>query len=241
MRDEIIQSIDGFEVSAAIFEKKGSWNHSPDEINEAELKDLSAVDVTGRRYRYFKRGMDIVFSLLAIAVLLVPMLLVMIAIYVDDPGPVFFRQYRVGLHGKRFRLYKFRSMKLGTPKYMSTNEFADSDTYITRVGKFIRNLSIDELPQLINVLMGDMSLVGPRPLISDEYDVHKMRMRYGVYSIRPGITGLAQINGRDTVSSAEKVRYDVQYLESFGLWEDLRILCLTIPKIMKASDISEGH
>ena len=100
---------------------------------------------------------------------------------------------------------------------------------------------MDELPQFLNVLFGDMSLVGPRPLISDEYAVHKMRIRFGVYNIRPGITGWAQINGRDAVSAAEKVCYDVQYLESYGFWEDVKILFLTIPKIVKASDVSEGH
>ena len=241
MHGEIIQSIDGFEVSVAVLERQGRADGWQNEINEADLEDLSAVDVSGRAYRYAKRAMDIVGAFLAIAVLSVPLLLVSIAIYIDDPGPVFFRQYRVGLHGKRFRVYKFRSMKTNTPKYLSTTEFTDSNMYITRVGKFIRKFSIDELPQLINVLVGDMSLVGPRPLISDEYAVHKMRTRFGVYNIRPGITGWAQINGRDAVSAAEKVRYDVQYLKNYGLWEDIKILCLTIPKIMKASDVSEGH
>ena len=241
MHDEIIQGIDGFEVSVAVLERQDKDNCWQNDINEDDLAGLSAVDVSGRAYRYVKRGMDIVCAFLAIAVLSVPFLLVSLAIYMDDPGPVFFRQYRVGLHGKRFRVYKFRSMKTDTPKYLSTTEFTDSSTYVTRVGRFIRKFSIDELPQLINVLLGDMSLVGPRPLISDEYAVHKMRIRFGVYNIRPGITGWAQINGRDAVSAAEKVRYDVQYLESYGFWEDVKILFLTIPKIVKASDVSEGH
>lgn len=239
MHDEIVQSIDGFEVSVAVLEKQGSGHRFQDEIEEEDMAGVSAVDVSGRMYRYIKRAIDVVCALAAICVLCVPLLLVSLAIYIDDPGPVFFRQYRVGRHGRRFRVYKFRSMKVDTPKYLSTTEFTDSGMYITRVGKFIRKFSIDELPQLINVLIGDMSLVGPRPLISDEYAVHKMRTRYGVYNIRPGITGWAQINGRDAVSAAEKVRFDVQYLESYGFWEDLKILFLTIPKIMKASDVSE--
>lgn len=223
-------SIDGFEVSEDYFEKKDS-NHE-NMPNEQILEGLSYIDVAIHKYRYLKRLLDVGVSLTALIILAVPFLLIMAVIFIDDPGPVFFRQYRVGLHGKRFRIYKFRSMMVDAPKYMSTEELKNPEMYTTRVGKIIRKFSIDELPQFINVLLGDMSLVGPRPLISDEYAVHKMRMRLGVYNIRPGITGTAQINGRDAVSAADKVRYDVLYLEKFGFWTDLKILFMTIPKVL---------
>ena len=185
--------------------------------------------------------MDIVISLGAMLVLLVPMALIALAIFCDDPGDVIFTQYRVGRNGKRFKLYKFRTMKKDAPKYLPTMEMADPDKYITRLGHFLRRSSLDELPQLINILKGNMSLVGPRPLISDEYEIHQMRMRFGVYSVRPGLTGLAQINGRDTVSPAAKVRWDVKYLERFGFLTDIKILLATIPRIFGGTGIVEGY
>ena len=174
-------------------------------------------------------------------VLFVPMALIALAIFLDDPGDVIFTQYRVGRNGKRFKLYKFRTMKKDTPKYLPTMEMADPDKYITRLGHFLRRSSLDELPQLINVLKGNMSLVGPRPLISDEYEIHQMRMRFGVYSVRPGLTGLAQINGRDTVSPAAQVRWDVKYMERFGFLTDIKILLATIPRIFGGTGIVEGY
>lgn len=229
-----------FEVSAEVREKMEHAQGAHELIDEGEVADLRYVDVTKSKYRYVKRAIDIVCTLAGLLVLLVPLLLVMLIIYVDDPGPVFFRQYRVGRNGKRFRIYKFRSMRINTPKYLSTMELNDPDRYITRVGKILRKFSIDELPQLINVLLGDMSLVGPRPLISDEYEIHEIRTRFGVYNVRPGVTGLAQINGRDTVSPVEKVHWDVRYLEHFGLWMDIKILCATVPKIFGGVGVVEG-
>lgn len=119
-------------------------------------------------------------------------------------------------------------------------ELENPDRYITRVGKFLRRFSLDEIPRLFNVLKGDMSLVGPRPLISDEYEIHAMRMRFGVYNIRPGVTGLAQINGRDLVQPEEKVRWDVKYLHEFGPRLDLKILLATLPKVFDGHDVVEG-
>ena len=132
-------------------------------------------------------------------------------------------------------------MKTNTPKYVSTREMHNPNDYITNIGRILRKLSLDELPQLFNVLKGDMSLVGPRPLISDEYEIHFMRIRFGVYSVRPGITGLAQIHGRDLTSPADKVRWDVRYLQNFGLWSDIKILLATIPKIFGGVGVSEGY
>ena len=132
-------------------------------------------------------------------------------------------------------------MKKSTPKYLATSEIDDPQQYFTRVGKLIRKLSLDEIPQLINVVKGDMSLVGPRPLISDEYEMHAMRMRFGVYNIRPGITGMAQVNGRDTVEPESKLRYDVRYLEKFGFWTDVKLLLITVPKVLRWEGFAEGN
>jgi O-antigen biosynthesis protein WbqP len=209
-------------------------------ISEDTVLDLKRVYITKRFYCKIKHLVDMLFALLGLTVLLIPFAVIAAVIYMDDPGKILFTQYRIGRLGKRFKLYQFRTMKQDTPKYLSTREGSDPNAYITRAGHFPRKYSLDELPQLINVLKGDMSLVGPRPLISDEYEIHAMRMRFGVYSIRPGVTGLAQIHGRDLVSPADKVRWDVKYLQDFGMWEDVKILFLTIPKIFEGEGVVEG-
>ncbi len=229
-----------FETSQEVVEKMQSAKDLHLLIPEKKVKDLYYVDISGKKYQYIKRMLDVMLSAMGLLVLLIPIILVMIAVFIDDPGKPFFRQYRVGRAGKRFKLLKFRTMKKDTPKYLSTMEVDDPDKYITRIGHFLRRSSLDELPQLINVLKGDMSLVGPRPLISDEYEIHDMRTRFGVYNVRPGITGLAQINGRDTVSPVEKVHWDVKYVENFGLWMDMKILFATVPKVFGKEGVVEG-
>lgn len=209
-------------------------------IREEDVADLEYVEVHSLGYRIVKRTCDILLSLFGLLVLCIPMLLICAAIYIDDRGNAIFRQYRVGRNGTRFRLYKFRTMKVSTPKYLSTSEVEDPKQYITKLGKFLRKTSLDEIPQLINVLKGDMSLVGPRPLISDEYEIHQMRMRFGVYNVRPGLTGLAQINGRDTVTPADKVRWDVKYVEKFGFKMDMKILLTTVPNVITRRGVVEG-
>lgn len=230
-----------FELSQEVLDKIEYARNGYAMIQEGELDDLEFVDVSHKRYRHLKRAMDVVLSVICLLILLIPMGIIAIAIYLDDPGKVIFSQKRVGRNGKRFRFYKFRTMKEDTPKYLSTMEIEDPNQYITRFGKFLRRSSLDELPQLYNVLKGDMSLVGPRPLISDEYEIHQMRMRFGVYAVRPGLTGLAQVNGRDVVTPADKVRWDVKYLESFGPVMDLKVLLATVPKVLGASDVVEGR
>ena len=210
-------------------------------IAEETVQDLKRVYIHKRFYCKCKRLLDIILSGIGLLLLLVPFAVLAAVIYLDDPGPAIFAQYRIGRQGKRFKLYKFRTMKQDTPKYLSTREVENPDLYITRVGHILRKCSLDELPQLVNVLRGDMSLVGPRPLIADEYEIHAMRMRFGVYSVRPGVTGLAQIHGRDLVSPADKVRWDVKYLQCFGFWTDLKTLIQTIPKIFGGEGIVEGY
>lgn len=193
-----------------------------------------------RPYSFLKRFADIILSVMGLLALIIPFLFVMLAIYIDNPGPVFFSQYRVGLNGRHFKMYKFRSMSVDAPHELSTAEVKDPKAYITRVGNFIRKYSIDELPQLFNVLIGDMSLVGPRPLILKEQDMHDMRNQYGVYSVRPGLTGMAQINGRDLVTTEQKVYWDIKYLQEYGFLSDMKIVLGTIPKILSHADVVEG-
>lgn len=200
-----------------------------------------ATSAPRRGYRFVKRVADILLSGIGMLVLLLPIAVIALAVYIDEPGEVLFRQYRVGKEGKPFVLYKFRSMRRDTPRYMSTAEVDDPKRYITRVGRFLRKTSLDEIPQLFNVFRGDMSLVGPRPLIPDEQEIHRMRAEQGVYRLRPGLTGLAQINGRDTVSPVEKVRWDVAYLEHCGPMTDLKILIATVPKVFGGQGVVEGY
>ena len=207
---------------------------------EEQLQDVKPATISAKGYCVVKRIFDIIASLLGICILLLPFALIAVVIYIDDPGSVVFSQNRVGRGGKLFRLYKFRTMKKETPRYMPTADVDDPAKYITRVGNVLRKLSLDEIPQLFNVLKGDMSLIGPRPLIPNEGDIHVMRERLGVYAVRPGVTGLAQINGRDLVQPADKVRWDVRYIEQFGMWMDVKILLSTVPKVFACVGVVEG-
>lgn len=237
---EIYEDGGTFEITPEVREKMEQAKDLHQQIPEENVKDLHRVEVSGRFYCTVKRCLDLLIAVLGMIVLLIPFLILCVVIYVDDPGAVIFSQYRIGRKGKRFKLYKFRSMKTDTPKYMATIELEQPQQYVTRVGKLLRKLSLDEIPQLLNVIKGDMSLVGPRPLISDEYEMHAMRMRFGVYDVRPGITGLAQINGRDMIANEEKLRYDVQYLKEFGFLTDMKILLATVPKVLTSKDCAEG-
>lgn len=208
-------------------------------ITEDDVRDLTPVDVSNHPYRFLKRALDIILSVFGLAVLLLPLAVLALVVYIDDPGSVLFSQTRVGKDGKHFQLYKFRTMKLDTPKYVATIDMTEPEKYITRIGRILRKFSLDELPQLVNVLKGDMSLVGPRPLIPSEEQIHNMRTRFGMYTARPGITGLAQVNGRDTVLPAAKVRYDWEYVSKFGVLMDMRVLFSTIPKAFSGSGVVE--
>ncbi len=230
-----------FEMSAEVRDRIEKAENKHCYIHVNSVSDLEILNRPSAWRRFVKRTIDIVASFCAILILLLPALVIMLAVFIDDPGKVFFRQYRVGRNGKRFKLYKFRTMKKEAPKYMSTMEFDDPGQYITRLGRFLRKYSLDEIPQLLNVLKGDMSLVGPRPLISDEYEIHQMRTKLGIYAIRPGVTGLAQINGRDTVEPATKVRWDHKYLETIGFKTDIKILFATVPKVFGHAGFVEGY
>lgn len=223
------------------YRKQTSSVQKAHHIPEESVKDLKHVDISGSLYLPVKRCLDIIFSAIAILICLVPMLVISVLIYLDNPGRIIFSQYRVGRNGKEFKMYKFRSMKKTAPKYIAAMDLNDPQRCITRVGRILRKLSLDELPQLWNVLKGDMSLIGPRPLIPSEYDIHTMRMRFGVYNIRPGITGLAQINGRDNILPLEKLQWDIRYLREFSLWSDFKIALITIPVVLQKRGYREGQ
>ena len=180
-------------------------------------------------------------SVVGLVVLLIPLALIALLIFLDNPGKIFFAQKRVGRNGELFYIYKLRTMRSDTPAYLSTAQMKDPNRYLTRIGRVLRQLSIDELPQLINVIRGDMSLIGPRPLIPEEVDIHQLRMENGVYSVRPGITGLAQINGRDLTSPEDKVYWDALYVRRCCLKLDLKILLCTIPQILTGKGVVEGY
>ena len=204
---------------------------------EAIAIDFS--DVLGKEsilYSVTKRLIDIVGSLCGIILLSPLFLIVAILIKLDSKGPVIFKQTRIGKDSKPFNIYKFRSMKVETPN-LSTEEFKNASDFTTRVGKFIRKTSIDELPQLVNILKGDMSIVGPRPVIEKEVRLLELRKECKVDSILPGITGLAQINGRDHVDDYQKVKYDFEYLVKRNLVLDIKIIINTILKVIKSEGI----
>ena len=192
-------------------------------------------------YRTMKRIADIVLSVAGLAFLLIPFGLIAILIYIDNPGKIIFAQERIGLNGEIFYMYKFRTMRSNTPAYLATAQLKDPDRYLTRLGRILRKCSIDELPQFVNVIRGDMSLIGPRPLIPQEEDMHRLRMQNHVYSIRPGITGLAQINGRDLTLPEDKVYWDALYVRDCSFRLDMKILSSTIPQILTGKGVVEGY
>ena len=199
--------------------------------------DLSNVaNKASALYSISKRTMDIVSSLVGLILLSPLFLLVAILIKLDSKGPIIFKQIRIGKNSKPFYIYKFRSMKIDAPN-LSTEEFINASDFTTKVGKFIRKTSIDELPQLVNILKGDMSIVGPRPVIEREVRLLEIRKECNVDSILPGITGLAQINGRDNIDDYEKVKYDFEYLSKRNLVLDIKIIINTVLKVAKSEGI----
>ena len=164
----------------------------------------------------------------------------MVAIELDDPGPVFFAQKRVGIHKKYFYLYKFRSMKMSTPHDIPTHLLENPEQYITKVGAILRKYSLDELPQLINILKQDMSIIGPRPALWNQYDLIEERDKYGANDIKPGLSGWAQINGRDELSIQDKARLDGEYVEKMSFLFDLKCVAQTVRKVLCHDGVVEG-
>ena len=192
-------------------------------------------------YEHFiKRLIDIVLSFLGIIVLSLPMLVIAVIIKTDDPGPVLFKQKRVGNHKSHFQLYKFRSMKMSTPHDTPTHLLENPDLYLLTCGKVLRKLSLDELPQLFNILKGDMSVIGPRPALWNQYDLIEERDRYGANDVRPGLSGWAQINGRDELEIPVKAKLDGEYVEKMSFSFDCKCFFGTIGKVLKSDGVVEG-
>lgn len=191
-------------------------------------------------YRDFiKRLIDIILSACGIVILSPLFLFLIIAAKLEDPGPAFFRQTRVGLHKQNFTIVKFRSLKLSAPHDVPTAALP-AEQYVTRVGRILRKTSLDELPQLFQILTGKMSIIGPRPVICAEQEVIDARDRYGANDVRPGLTGWAQINGRDELSAEEKARYDGEYVQHMSFRFDCRCFFGTIGKVLKCEGVIEG-
>lgn len=201
-------------------------------INNIDDLDSDKVNM----YNISKRIIDVVGALCGIIVFSPIFIITSILIKLESNGSVIFKQIRVGKDSKPFYIYKFRSMKTDAPN-MATNDLKNPEVYITRVGKFIRKTSIDELPQLFNILKGDMSIVGPRPVIEKERDLLQLRRESYIDKIKPGVTGWAQINGRDNLDVEEKVKYDKEYLWNRSIKFDIYIIFKTVIKVLKGSDI----
>lgn len=189
--------------------------------------------------RFVKRLLDLLLSGLAGIILLIPMLIIAALIKMDDPGPAIFKQKRVGKGKTFFWMYKFRSMKMNTPD-IPTHLLEHPEQYITRIGATLRKFSLDELPQLYNVFRGEISLIGPRPALWNQDDLIAERDKYGANDIRPGLSGWAQINGRDELSIDEKARFDGEYVERLSFLFDCRCLFGTIAKVFKMEGVVEG-
>ena len=194
--------------------------------------------------RFIKRIIDIVLSGVGIIILAVPMLLVALAIKIDDPGPVFFRQKRIAMdkNGEKafFKIFKYRSMKMSTPKDMPTHLLENPEQYITKVGGFLRKTSLDELPQIFNIFFGQMSIIGPRPALWNQDDLYEERAKYGANSVKPGLTGWAQINGRDELEIDIKAKLDGEYVEKMSLLFDIKCFFGTITSVLKSDGVVEG-
>ena len=191
-------------------------------------------------YSVVKRLGDIILSLMGIIILCPIFMIIAIMIKLDSEGPIIFKQKRFGRYRKSFYVFKFRTMKVESPKYVATRDLHNSEQWITRVGSFLRKTSLDELPQLYNILVGDMSIVGPRPVAINELDVVEARDKYGANDILPGLTGWAQINGRDNLSTDMKAKLDGYYVKHRSLIMDIKCIVRTIPYVLKRKGIVEG-
>lgn len=190
--------------------------------------------------KFFKRVIDLFISIMGFLVLSPIFLILMIAVKLDSPGPVFFKQKRVGKNKTHFMILKFRTMRTDTPKDMPTHLLSNADSYITKTGKFLRKTSLDELPQIINIIKGDMSIIGPRPALWNQFDLIEQRDKYGANDIMPGLTGWAQINGRDELPIDVKAALDGEYVKKLSFGFDVKCFFGTIKSVLKHDGVVEG-
>ena len=191
-------------------------------------------------YKYFKRFLDIVLSAAALLVLSPVLLIVAVAIKLDSKGPVLFKQKRVAKGKEHFLILKFRTMYADVPKDVTTHLLADPDSKITKIGRFLRKSSLDELPQIWNILVGEMSIIGPRPALWNQFDLIAERDKYGANDVRPGLTGLAQVMGRDELPIEVKAKYDGEYAQNITFANDVKIFFKTITSVLGAEGVKEG-
>ena len=190
--------------------------------------------------KVIKRGLDIALSTVGIVAFSIPMGLIALAIKLDSKGSVFFKQKRVGINKEHFEILKFRTMYTDTPKDVPTHELSDPTKWITRVGKILRKTSLDELPQLFNIFKGEMSIIGPRPALWNQFDLIEERDKYGANGVRPGLTGLAQISGRDELEIPVKAKLDGEYVEKMSFAFDVKCFLKTIGSVIKSEGFVEG-
>lgn len=190
--------------------------------------------------KVFKRLLDLLLSIIGAVILLLPMLVLIVAIKLDSKGPVLFKQKRVGKNKSHFMIYKFRTMRIDTPKDTPTHLLKDPGQYITKVGGFLRKTSLDEIPQILNIIKGDMAIVGPRPALWNQYDLIEERDKYGANDIRPGLTGWAQINGRDELEIPVKAALDGEYVKKLGIGMDIKCIFGTFRSVLKHEGVVEG-
>ncbi len=189
---------------------------------------------------FFKRMFDIILSFIGVVVLAIPMLIIAVIIKLDSKGPVLFKQKRIGIHKSHFTIYKFRSMKTNVPHDMPTHLLKDSESYMTVWQKFMRKMSLDELPQLFNILKGDMSIIGPRPALWNQFDLIEERDKYGANDVVPGLTGLAQISGRDELDIPVKAALDGEYVKNLTFLMDIKCFFGTISAVITKKGFVEG-
>lgn len=183
-----------------------------------------------------KRLFDLSLAVLAICIFALPLLLLALAVKLTSPGPVLYWSDRVGRRNMIFRMPKFRSMKIGTPA-VATHLLTDADSYLTPIGSFLRKSSLDELPQLWSIVKGDMSFVGPRPALFNQHDLIELRTRNGIHNLLPGLTGWAQVNGRDELPIPQKVALEIEYLNKKSSCLDMKIICLTFLKVLRRDNV----
>ena len=204
------------------------------------MKKVNKKNINNKSYLVIKRILDFIISFIGIIILSPLFLVLMLAIKVDSKGPIFFKQRRITKFKKEFEILKFRTMRIDTPKDTPTHMLKNADSYITKIGRVLRKTSLDELPQIFNILVGDMSIVGPRPALYNQKDLIHLRDKYNANDILPGLTGLAQISGRDELEIEEKARLDAEYVKNISFAYDIKIFFKTIGKVFKSDGVVEG-
>ena len=190
--------------------------------------------------KFFKRFIDVVLSFCAIIVLFIPMMIVAVILKIDSPGPVLFKQERIGIHKQTFTILKLRSMPVDVPKDMPTHQLQNAESFLSSWQKFMRKSSIDELPQILNIFKGDMTIIGPRPALWNQDDLIAERDKYGANDIKPGLTGYAQINGRDELPIEVKAKLDGDYVQKMSFWFDVKLFVGSIFKVLAQEGVVEG-